>query len=70
MELVFLVSLNLRIIHFIAGSIINDIIAILESSIESFEAKANDDALQNIKDNQEITIKANESRTRVRVTKG
>ena len=34
------------------------------------EAKASDDALQNIKDNQENTIKANESRTRVRVTKG
>ena len=32
------------------------------------EAKASDDALQNIKDNQENTIKANESRTRVRVT--
>ena len=32
------------------------------------EAKASDDALQNIKDNQENTIKANESRTRIRVT--
>ena len=41
-----------------------------DSKNPNAEAKASDDALQNIKDNQENTIKANESRTRVRVTKG
>ena len=34
------------------------------------ELKASDEALQNIKDNQENTIKANESRTRAKITKG
>ena len=34
------------------------------------ELKASDDALQKIKDKQENTIKANESRTRAKITKG
>ena len=41
-----------------------------DSKNTSTEAKASDDALQNIKDNQENTIKANESRTRAKITKG
>ena len=34
------------------------------------EAKASDETLQSIKDNQENTIKANESRTRAKIVKG
>ena len=34
------------------------------------EAKASDEVLQSIKDNQDSTIKANESRTRAKITKG
>ena len=34
------------------------------------ELKASDEALQSIKDDQENTIKANESRTRAKITKG
>ena len=41
-----------------------------DSKNTSTEAKASEDTLQNIKDNQENTIKANESRTRAKITKG
>lgn len=41
-----------------------------DSKSPNAEAKVSDDALQNIKDNQENTIKANESRTRAKITKG
>ena len=41
-----------------------------DSKNTSTEAKASDEALQSIKDNQENTIKANESRTRAKITKG
>ena len=36
----------------------------------NIELKASDEALQSIKDNQDSTIKANESRTRAKLTKG
>ena len=41
-----------------------------DSKNANIEAKASDEALQSIKDNQENTIKANESRTRAKITKG
>lgn len=41
-----------------------------DSKNVNIEAKASDEALQSIKDNQENTIKANESRTRAKITKG
>ena len=41
-----------------------------KSKSTSTEAKASDEALQSIKDNQDSTIKANESRTRAKITKG
>ena len=41
-----------------------------DSKNTSTEAKASDEALQSIKDNQDSTIKANESRTRAKITKG
>ena len=41
-----------------------------KSKNTSTEDKASDEALQSIKDNQENTIKANESRTRAKITKG
>ena len=41
-----------------------------DSKNTSTEAKASDEALQSIKDNQENTIKANESRTRAKIVKG
>lgn len=41
-----------------------------DSKNANTEARASDEALQNIKDNQENTIKANESRTRAKITKG
>ena len=43
---------------------------ISDSKNANIEAKASDEALQSIKDNQENTIKANESRTRATITKG
>lgn len=41
-----------------------------KSKSTSTEAKASEDTLQNIKDNQDSTIKANESRTRAKIVKG
>ncbi len=41
-----------------------------DSKNANTEAKASDEALQSIKDNQDSTIKANESRTRAKITKG
>ena len=41
-----------------------------DSKNANTELKASDEALQSIKDNQENTIKANESRTRAKITKG
>ena len=41
-----------------------------DSKNTSTEAKASDEALQSIKDNQDSTIKANESRTRAKIVKG
>lgn len=41
-----------------------------DSKNANIETKASDEALQSIKDNQENTIKANESRTRAKITKG
>ena len=41
-----------------------------DSKNANTEAKASDEALQSIKDNQENTIKANESRTRAKIVKG
>lgn len=41
-----------------------------DSKNTSTEAKASDETLQNIKDNQDSTIKANESRTRAKIVKG
>ena len=41
-----------------------------DSKNANIEVKASDEALQSIKDNQENTIKANESRTRAKITKG
>ena len=41
-----------------------------DSKNANTEARASDEALQSIKDNQENTIKANESRTRAKITKG
>ena len=41
-----------------------------DSKNTNTELKASDEALQSIKDNQENTIKANESRTRAKITKG
>ena len=41
-----------------------------DSKNANTEAKASEDTLQSIKDNQENTIKANESRTRAKITKG
>lgn len=41
-----------------------------DSKNANTELKASDEALQSIKDNQESTIKANESRTRAKITKG
>ena len=41
-----------------------------DSKNTSTEAKASDEVLQSIKDNQDSTIKANESRTRAKITKG
>lgn len=43
---------------------------ISDSKNANIEAKASDEALQSIKDNQDSTIKANESRTRAKITKG
>ena len=41
-----------------------------DSKNTSTEAKASEDTLQSIKDNQDSTIKANESRTRAKIVKG
>ena len=41
-----------------------------DSKNANTELKASDEALQSIKDNQDSTIKANESRTRAKITKG
>ena len=41
-----------------------------DSKNTSTEAKASDETLQSIKDNQDSTIKANESRTRAKIVKG
>ena len=41
-----------------------------DSKNTSTEAKASDEALQSIKDNQDSTITANESRTRAKIVKG
>lgn len=41
-----------------------------KSKNTSTEAKASDETLQSIKDNQDSTIKANESRTRAKIVKG
>ena len=41
-----------------------------DSKNANTEARASDEALQNIKDNQDNTIKANETRTRAKITKG
>lgn len=41
-----------------------------KSKNTSTEAKASEDTLQSIKDNQDSTIKANESRTRAKIVKG
>ena len=41
-----------------------------DSKNANTELKASDEALQSIKDNQENTIRANESRTRAKITKG
>ena len=41
-----------------------------DSKNANTELKASDEALQSIKDNQENTIKANEARTRAKITKG
>ena len=41
-----------------------------DSKNASTEAKASDETLQSIKDNQDSTIKANESRTRAKIVKG
>ena len=41
-----------------------------DSKNANTEAKASDEVLQSIKDNQDSTIKANESRTRAKITKG
>lgn len=41
-----------------------------DSKNANTEARASDETLQSIKDNQENTIKANESRTRAKITKG
>ena len=41
-----------------------------KSKNTSTEAKASDEALQNIKDNQDSTIKANESRTKAKIVRG
>ena len=43
---------------------------ISDSKNANTELKASDEALQSIKDNQDSTIKANESRTRAKITKG
>ena len=47
-----------------------DFYIVSDSKNANTEAKASDEALQSIKDNQENTIKANESRTRAKITKG
>ena len=41
-----------------------------DSKNANTEAKASDETLQSIKDNQDSTIKANESRTRAKIVKG
>ena len=41
-----------------------------DSKNANTELKASDEALQSIKDNQDSTIKANESRTRAKIVKG
>ena len=41
-----------------------------DSKNANTEVKASDEALQSIKDNQDSTIKANESRTRAKIVKG
>ena len=47
-----------------------DFYIVSDSKNTSTEAKASDEALQSIKDNQDSTIKANESRTRAKIVKG
>ena len=41
-----------------------------KSKNTSTEAKASEDTLQSIKDNQDSTIKANEARTKAKIVKG
>ncbi|MDD5786023.1 hypothetical protein [Campylobacter lanienae] len=41
-----------------------------DSKNANTEVKASDETLQSIKDNQDSTIKANESRTRAKIVKG
>ena len=43
---------------------------ISKSKNTSTEAKASDETLQSIKDNQDSTIKANEARTRAKIVRG
>ena len=47
-----------------------DFYVVSDSKNANTEARASDEALQSIKDNQDSTIKANESRTRAKLTKG
>lgn len=47
-----------------------DYYVVSKSKNTSTEAKASEDTLQSIKDNQDSTIKANESRTRAKIVKG
>lgn len=48
----------------------NGFYVVSDSKNTSTEAKASDETLQSIKDNQDSTIKANESRTRAKIVKG
>ena len=47
-----------------------DFYVVSDSKNANTEARASDEALQSIKDNQDSTIKANESRTRAKIVKG
>ena len=48
----------------------NGFYIVSDSKNANTEAKASDETLQSIKDNQDSTIKANESRTRAKIVKG
>ena len=48
----------------------NGFYVVSKSKSTSAEAKASDEALQNIKDNQDQTLKANEARTKAKIVRG